>query len=72
MSSKRELRPRQLVPDSNNPGKRSRRAITISCERPILEAPLNLATTSAKKQSAKHTNQNNKTGKIEKCGAFVL
>lgn len=32
MSDKRVLRSRQLVPDVNHPGKRCRRAITISCE----------------------------------------
>lgn len=33
MSDKRNLRQRQLVPDTNYPGKRVKRAITISCER---------------------------------------
>lgn len=33
MSDKRTLRQRQLVADINYPGKRVRRAITISCER---------------------------------------
>lgn len=72
MSGKRVLRQRELVQDTNYPGKRVKRAITISCERQNGFDLLDTAGRKAKKNSANSAMRLENRNALGKSGNLFL